>query len=168
MNTILPSLLIFPLFCSLLIPTAVLIWYMRWRTKEQGEAAQQIERLVATLSLTETMVNGLRNSQRRSSVEDVPQIIETPVVAERPHPPSTPSSSEPRLHGELSPPSRKLSVRDEPDRDVSPGAIEKAKALLKGGIPPVDVAKTLNMGLGEVSLLHRMITFIEHKEAVST
>jgi hypothetical protein len=59
-------------------------------------------------------------------------------------------------------------VRDEPDRDVSPGAIEKAKALLKGGIPPVDVAKTLNMGLGEVSLLHRMITFIEHREGIST
>lgn len=163
MNTTLPLVLIVPLFLGLLIPTGVLVWYMRWRQQERREADRQVETLVAALSRSEAMVDRLKLAQQRSDRED-----EIPVVYQQSCslPDRDPIITTRQHHVTLQTPSHPVIPYGQSGRETSPGSIEKAKVLLKGGIPPVEVAKTLNIGLGEIEMLHRMIAMMEQRGSV--
>jgi hypothetical protein len=158
MNTTHPLVLIVPLFVGLLIPTGVLVWYMRWRQQERREADRQVETLVAALSRSEAMVDRLKSDRE----DEIPVVYQQscslpdrdPMITTRQH------------HVTLQTPSHPVMPYGESGRETSPGSIEKAKVLLKGGIPPVEVAKTLNIGLGEVEMLHRMIAMMEQRGSV--
>ena len=169
MNTAFPSLLVIPLFCGLLIPAGVLVWYMHWRQKERSEIARQIESMIAGLSRAEAMIGRLKITQPQSDREG-----EIPVVHERSYRTAQQSllEQDPMMtrqrHGILNSPPHSVTSHSESGRETPPGSIEKAKVLLKGGIPPVEVARTLNIGLGEVEMLHRMIAMVEQREAVTT
>lgn len=172
MNPTIYPLMVVPVAVVSLVPSAVLVWYMIWRRRERRETAEKIDTLVAALSRTEGAVDRAAQS-RECSAEDYTGVGGAFFKVNGTSRPSAVAA--PRalvqngddFHSARPFPSERTAWAQEAAAgEISAASIGKAKALLRGGISPVEVARTLNIGLGEVTLLHRMIGVIEQRRAV--
>lgn len=172
MNPVINSFTVISVAVVSLVPSAALVWYMFWRRGERRETAKKIDALVAALSRTEEAVDRIAQS-RDTGAEDYTEIRGTSIRAGgTSYPRSVFGTGSVTRDGDgidaarPLPAARPVLAQEGAAGEISPASIGKARALLRGGISPVEVARTLNMGLGEVTLLRRMIGVIDQRQAV--
>lgn len=155
-----------------IVPSAVLVWYMFWRREEGREMAKKIDTLVAALSRSEEAVDRVAHS-RDTGAEDYPEVRGMSIRASgSSHTRGVATTGSLTFCGDGIDAARPLTAaqpvfaQEVAVGEISPASIGKARALLRGGISPVEVARTLNIGLGEVTLLHRLIGVTDQRQAV--
>lgn len=172
MNPVIHPFMVIAVAVVSIVPSAVLVWYMFWRRGEKREMEKKIDILVAALSRTEKVVDRVAHS-RDTGAADYTEIRGMSITASRgsctrsvAKTGSLACSGDGIEVARPLPAARSVLAQETAAGEISPASIGKAKALLRGGISPVEVARTLNIGLGEVTLLHRMIGVIDQRQTV--
>lgn len=151
-----------PLFLALALQLALLLWCRSWWREDREEMDRRLKLLSDQVSRLSEALDQFQKAQAATKASEG-RLLEqlTTLFADvtrhlSARPPSSaspaPSSSSATQHPALS-----RAEGSAPDAQRSPDRYERAREMLSSGADPVEVARTLDISLGDVHVLQRLL-----------
>lgn len=144
-----------PVLFALALQFAILVWCRTWRREDDAEMDRRIRLLTSQVTRVSEVVDRLEKAQTaaRSAEARTAQQLESlsadlSRLLSHSSPPSSPSRT--------SPPGPQDGGPQTPRQDPQ-DRYEKARELLSSGVGPVEVARQLDVSLGDVQVIQRLL-----------
>ncbi len=153
-----------PVLFVLALLFAILIWCRSWRREEGSEMDRRLKRLAEQVTRLTEAVDQIQKTQtaaraaegRLSEQMAALSADVTRFLSVSPPSASHPGDKSPGYDSSLAP--RPSPVAHAPGSDSSPpDRYDRARQMLASGTDPVDVARSLDISLGDVHVLQRMM-----------